>query len=86
MQDIFEGILKKKVKCFGCNKEFSRNEPFLDLPIDLRENTSLNYCLNKFGIFLFFFHKIIINQRIFLVKTEILKDADKFDCDNCKSK
>ena len=49
------------------------NEPFLDLPIDIDENASLNYCLEKFS------HKEILkdSEKFFCDKCKSLQVAEK---------
>jgi len=46
---IFEGILTNETKCLTCQSVSSRDESFLDLSIDIEQNTSLTHCLKHFS-------------------------------------
>jgi ubiquitin carboxyl-terminal hydrolase 9/13 len=46
---LFQGILTNQTKCLTCENVTSRDEPFLDLSIDLNENESLESCLTQFS-------------------------------------
>lgn len=49
VHDIFEGILTSETKCLTCEMASQRDETFLDLSIDLEENSSVTSCLRKFS-------------------------------------
>lgn len=46
---IFEGLLTSETKCLSCESVSTRDEKFLDLSIDLQQNTSLTNCLKMFS-------------------------------------
>jgi len=46
---IFEGILTNETKCLTCETKTSRDETFLDLSIDIEQNTSITSCLGHFS-------------------------------------
>jgi len=48
VHDLFEGVLVSETKCLGCNMISQREEPFLDLSVDLDANSSVTSCLRKF--------------------------------------
>lgn len=49
MQDLFEGILSSETKCLTCENKSTRDEPFIDLSIDIEENRSVSACLQQFS-------------------------------------
>ncbi|KAK7207784.1 putative ubiquitin carboxyl-terminal hydrolase [Myxozyma melibiosi] len=49
MQDLFEGILSSETKCLTCETASTRDEPFIDLSIDIEENRSVSACLQQFS-------------------------------------
>lgn len=49
VHDIFEGVLTSETRCLTCETASQRDETFLDLSIDLEENTSVTACLQKFS-------------------------------------
>ncbi|KAI0199089.1 cysteine proteinase [Astrocystis sublimbata] len=49
VHDIFEGLLTSETRCLTCETASQRDETFLDLSIDLEENTSVTSCLQKFS-------------------------------------
>ncbi|GME72437.1 unnamed protein product [Ambrosiozyma monospora] len=48
-RDLFEGLLTSETKCLACENVSTRDEPFLDLSIDLQQNTSITHCLRNFS-------------------------------------
>ncbi|MBW0521452.1 hypothetical protein O181_061167 [Austropuccinia psidii MF-1] len=46
---LFEGILTNETKCLTCETITQRDESFLDLSIDIDQNTSLTACLRQFS-------------------------------------
>ncbi|KAI9458341.1 hypothetical protein BJY52DRAFT_426013 [Lactarius psammicola] len=46
---LFEGTLTSEVRCLTCETVSSRDESFLDLSIDIEQNTSVAACLRQFG-------------------------------------
>jgi ubiquitin carboxyl-terminal hydrolase 12/46 len=49
VHDIFEGTLTNETKCLCCESVTSKDESFLDLSIDIEQNTSLTNCLFNFS-------------------------------------
>lgn len=46
---LFEGVLTNETKCLTCETITQRDESFLDLSIDIEQNTSLTACLRQFS-------------------------------------
>ena len=65
VHEIFEGTLTSETKCLTCENTSHRDEPFLDLSVDLDAHSSVTACLNRFS------------------QQEMLRERDKFFCDNC---
>ncbi|KAM7224564.1 c29a97b9-1f7f-4f6a-91d9-6aabf74b05ed [Rhypophila decipiens] len=49
VHDIFEGVLTSETRCLTCETASQRDETFLDLSIDLEEDSSVTSCLRKFS-------------------------------------
>ena len=49
VHEIFEGVLTSETRCLTCETSSQRDETFLDLSIDLEDNTSVTSCLRKFS-------------------------------------
>ena len=49
VHDLFEGLLTSETRCLTCESTSRRDEPFLDLSVDLAPNTSVTSCLRKFS-------------------------------------
>ncbi|KAL5460375.1 hypothetical protein EMCRGX_G033821 [Ephydatia muelleri] len=49
IHDIFQGILTNETKCRCCETVRSKDEDFLDLSVDIDQNTSLTHCLRMFS-------------------------------------
>jgi ubiquitin C-terminal hydrolase len=49
VHNTFEGVLTNETKCLTCETVTSRDESFLDLSLDIDQNTSITSCLKKFG-------------------------------------
>ncbi|BFZ55906.1 hypothetical protein PYCC9005_002947 [Savitreella phatthalungensis] len=49
VHDIFEGTLASEVRCLTCENVTSRDESFLDLSLDIEENTSVSACMRAFS-------------------------------------
>lgn len=45
IHDIFQGALTNETKCLCCETVRSKDEEFLDLSVDVEQNTSLTHCL-----------------------------------------
>jgi ubiquitin C-terminal hydrolase len=46
---LFEGTLTNETKCLTCETVTQRDESFLDLSINIHQNTSLTACLRQFS-------------------------------------
>ena len=46
---MFEGFLTSETKCLTCENVSRRDEPFLDLSIDIERNSSVTACLRQFS-------------------------------------
>lgn len=49
VHDLFEGLLTSETRCLTCENTSQRDEPFLDLSVDLNSHTSVTSCLRKFS-------------------------------------
>jgi len=49
VHDLFEGLLTSETRCLTCENLSQRDEPFLDLSVDLAAHTSVTSCLRKFS-------------------------------------
>lgn len=49
IHDIFQGILVNETRCLCCETVRSREETFLDLSVDIDQNTSITHCLRMFS-------------------------------------
>ncbi|KAI5847356.1 hypothetical protein DFP73DRAFT_377905 [Morchella snyderi] len=49
IHELFEGLISSETKCLTCENVSRRNEPFLDLSIDLEKNSSVTSCLRNFS-------------------------------------
>ena len=49
VHDLFEGVLTSETRCTTCDRTSQRDEPFLDLSVDLAAHTSVTSCLRKFS-------------------------------------
>ncbi|ESP04053.1 hypothetical protein LOTGIDRAFT_53476, partial [Lottia gigantea] len=48
INQIFGGFLRSQVLCTRCKNRSNTYDPFMDLSLDLRNNTSVDKCLEKF--------------------------------------
>lgn len=46
---LFEGVLTSETRCLTCETVSSRDECFLDLSIDIEQNSSVTACLRQFS-------------------------------------
>lgn len=46
---LFEGLLTNETRCLTCETTSSRDESFLDLSIDIEQNSSVTSCLRQFS-------------------------------------
>ncbi|KAG5643496.1 hypothetical protein DXG03_000737 [Asterophora parasitica] len=46
---LFEGVLTSETRCLTCETVSSRDESFLDLSIDIEQNSSVTACLRQFS-------------------------------------
>ena len=49
VHELFEGILTSETKCLTCENVTTRDEVFLDLSIDIEQNSSISACLRQFS-------------------------------------
>ncbi|KAH7916393.1 hypothetical protein BJ138DRAFT_1139639 [Hygrophoropsis aurantiaca] len=49
IHQIFEGVLTSETRCLTCENVSSRDESFLDLSIDIEQNSSVTACLRQFS-------------------------------------
>ncbi|KAL4070479.1 hypothetical protein J3A83DRAFT_4525498 [Scleroderma citrinum] len=49
VHQIFEGVLTSETRCLTCENVSSRDESFLDLSIDIEQNSSVTACLRQFS-------------------------------------
>lgn len=49
MHTLFEGVLTNETRCLTCETISSRDESFLDLSIDIEQNSSVTACLRQFS-------------------------------------
>ncbi|KAF1761258.1 hypothetical protein GCK72_009512 [Caenorhabditis remanei] len=49
IHEIFQGILTNETRCLSCETVSSKDENFLDLSIDVEQNTSITHCLRVFS-------------------------------------
>ncbi|KIY73376.1 cysteine proteinase [Cylindrobasidium torrendii FP15055 ss-10] len=46
---LFEGVLTSETRCLTCERVSARDETFLDLSIDIEQNSSVTACLRQFS-------------------------------------
>lgn len=49
VHELFEGTLTSETRCLTCENVSQRDEPFLDLSVDLAQHSSVTACLRKFS-------------------------------------
>ncbi|KAI5119724.1 hypothetical protein M0805_001437 [Coniferiporia weirii] len=49
VHDLFEGVLTSETRCLTCETVSSRDEAFLDLSLDIEQNSSVTACLRQFS-------------------------------------
>lgn len=49
VHDIFQGTLTNETRCLNCETVSSKDEDFLDLSVDVDQNTSITHCLRGFS-------------------------------------
>uniref|UniRef100_A0A8C5AIG0 Ubiquitin carboxyl-terminal hydrolase 46 n=1 Tax=Gadus morhua TaxID=8049 RepID=A0A8C5AIG0_GADMO len=49
VHDIFQGTLTNETRCLNCETVSSKDEDFLDLSVDVEQNTSITHCLRDFS-------------------------------------
>lgn len=70
---IFEGTLASEVRCLTCENVTSRDESFLDLSLDIEENTSVSACMRAFSASEFLREK----NKFFCEKCNGLQEAER---------
>ena len=46
---IFEGVLTNETRCLACDSVTSRDESFLDLSLEIEQNSSVSACMRNFS-------------------------------------
>jgi ubiquitin carboxyl-terminal hydrolase 9/13 len=49
VHSLFEGTLTSETRCLTCETVSARDESFLDLSIDIEQNSSVTACLRQFS-------------------------------------
>lgn len=49
LHELFEGTLTSETRCLTCENVSHRDEPFLDLSVDLEQHSSVTACLRRFS-------------------------------------
>ncbi|XP_032242130.1 ubiquitin carboxyl-terminal hydrolase 12A isoform X2 [Nematostella vectensis] len=49
VHEMFEGTLTNETRCLCCESVSSKDESFLDLSVDVEQNTSITHCLRGFS-------------------------------------
>ena len=49
IHELFQGTLVNQTRCLWCETVTSRDESFLDLSIDIEQNSSITACLRNFS-------------------------------------
>ncbi|CAD6188125.1 unnamed protein product [Caenorhabditis auriculariae] len=49
IHEIFQGTLTNETRCLCCETVSSKDEDFLDLSVDVEQNTSISHCLRVFS-------------------------------------
>ncbi|OCT49303.1 putative ubiquitin carboxyl-terminal hydrolase creB [Cladophialophora carrionii] len=49
LHQLFEGTLTSETRCLTCENVSQRDEPFLDLSVDLEQHSSVTACLRRFS-------------------------------------
>ncbi|XP_048453617.1 ubiquitin carboxyl-terminal hydrolase 12-like isoform X4 [Rhincodon typus] len=49
VHEMFQGTLTNETRCLNCETVSSKDEDFLDLSVDVEQNTSITHCLRGFS-------------------------------------
>ena len=49
VHELFEGTLTSETRCLTCENVSQRDEPFLDLSVDIEQHSSVTACLRRFS-------------------------------------
>ncbi|XP_022326144.2 ubiquitin carboxyl-terminal hydrolase 46-like isoform X1 [Crassostrea virginica] len=49
VEDLFQGTFTNETRCLTCETVSSKDEDFLDLSVDVEQNTSITHCLRGFS-------------------------------------
>ncbi|XP_029443619.1 ubiquitin carboxyl-terminal hydrolase 46 isoform X3 [Rhinatrema bivittatum] len=49
VHEVFQGTLTNETRCLNCETVSSKDEDFLDLSVDVEQNTSITHCLRDFS-------------------------------------
>ncbi|KAL9141340.1 hypothetical protein ABFS82_14G096200 [Erythranthe guttata] len=70
---VFQGILTNETRCLRCETVTARDEIFLDLSIDIEQNSSLSGCLKNFSST----ETLIADEKFFCDSCSSLQEAQK---------
>uniref|UniRef100_F6TYX5 Ubiquitin carboxyl-terminal hydrolase n=1 Tax=Ciona intestinalis TaxID=7719 RepID=F6TYX5_CIOIN len=70
IHEIFQGTYTTITRCLTCETVKNKDEDFLDLSVDIEQNTSISNCLR---------HRVFSNQ-------QTLSGEHKYSCEVCRSK
>ncbi|XP_043560844.1 ubiquitin carboxyl-terminal hydrolase 12-B isoform X3 [Chiloscyllium plagiosum] len=95
VHEIFQGTLTNETRCLNCETVSSKDEDFLDLSVDVEQNTSITHCLRSI-LFCFKQEKPcvagieVMHRRSDFIRgfsnTETLCSEYKYYCEQCRSK
>ncbi|XP_072914104.1 ubiquitin carboxyl-terminal hydrolase 12 isoform X3 [Hemitrygon akajei] len=91
VHEIFQGTLTNETRCLNCETVSSKDEDFLDLSVDVEQNTSITHCLREKKILLnsnlkFMIFRPFKKQLVGFSNTETLCSEYKYYCEQCRSK
>ncbi|KAL7119384.1 hypothetical protein ACP275_02G060100 [Erythranthe tilingii] len=74
VHNTFQGILTNETRCLRCETVTARDEIFLDLSIDIEQNSSITSCLKNFSST----ETLNANDKFFCDKCSSLQEAQKW--------
>eukprot|EP01016_Furgasonia_blochmanni_P036692 TRINITY_DN4217_c0_g1_i2.p1 TRINITY_DN4217_c0_g1~~TRINITY_DN4217_c0_g1_i2.p1 ORF type:complete len:236 (-),score=31.65 TRINITY_DN4217_c0_g1_i2:108-815(-) len=73
LEGIFEGMVTSRTRCLNCQTVTEREEPYLDLSVDVLNNTSLTHSLKEMSII----ETLKDDNKFFCDKCKGLQEAEK---------
>lgn len=73
VQDLFEGVLTNETRCLRCESITSRDETFLDLSVDVTQNSSISHCFANFCAV----ERLAAGNKFFCDSCNTLQEAQK---------